>query len=173
MKSIFLDKVKPLLYWTIIFIVATAMMMYGFLKPFQFQDKVEGAYNPNLTEGHRLMWSFYSYSLFYPVFIGLFEVLGALSLFWDKTRLFGCVLLSVILTNIIIQDYIYEVSALSVAIYYQILIFILLIFEYDKIKKVIKVLFAPSKKRVSLWLLIFAFLLAILCQFLEAKLHLF
>lgn len=115
------------------------------------------------------MWSFYSYSLAYPVVIGAFEVLGGVCLVLDRTRIFGCILLTIILSNIIIQDYIYDIMALKSAIYYQVLVFIILIFDYDKVKRIVQELFKTSGRKRDLLLILVAFVIAVLFKYIEAK----
>lgn len=144
------------------------MIVYGLAKPAQFQGFAKSP-NSNLSEGHQVMWSFYSYSLAYPVVIGAFEVLGGVCLVLDRTRIFGCILLTIILSNIIIQDYIYDIMALKSAIYYQVLVFIILIFDYDKVKRIVQELFKTSGRKRDLLLILVAFVIAVLFKYIEAK----
>jgi uncharacterized membrane protein YphA (DoxX/SURF4 family) len=162
------ENIGYLFYWTIIFVVAGSMIGYGLGKPIQFQGFEKSA-NPNLSEGHQLMWSFYSYSLAYPIIIGVLEILGGLCLLLDRTRIFGCILLTIILSNIIIQDYIYEVKALNSAIYYQVLIFIILIFDHDKVRRTLQELFKTKERKKNLLLMLAAFVISILFKYIEAK----
>lgn len=75
--------------------------------------------------GMELMWAFYGYSRIYPILLGISEVGGAILLCLARTRLLGCILLTGILLNVIIQDVLYGVNegALRAAITYQIMIF--------------------------------------------------
>ncbi|MFC0343512.1 hypothetical protein [Epilithonimonas hispanica] len=162
------ENLSYLFYWVIIFIVAGSMIVYGLAKPLQFQ-RFDGADNPNLSEGHKLMWTFYSYSLAYPIIIGVFEVLGGICLLMNRTRIFGCILLTIILSNIIIQNYVYDIIALNSAIYYQVLILIIMVFDYKKVKVIISNLFKSEKNNRNIVLIILAFLIAILFKFFETK----
>ncbi len=144
------------------------MIVYGLGKPIQFQG-FDKSGDSDLSEGHQLMWTFYSYSLAYPIIIGVLEVLGGVFLLLNRTRVFGCILLTIILSNIIIQDYIYDIMALKSAIYYQILVFIILIFDYDKVKRIIKELFKTKERKRNLLLMLIAFVIAILFKYIEAK----
>ncbi|MCD9854065.1 hypothetical protein LUD75_05090 [Epilithonimonas sp. JDS] len=161
-------KISYIFYWTIIFVVAGSMIVYGISKPIQFQS-FKDSVNVNVSEGHKLMWTFYSYSLAYPIIIGVFEVIGGVSLLFSRTRIFGCILLTVILSNIIIQDYIYEIIALSSAVYYQVLISIILIFDHRKLRKVVYALFKSEKTSRNISLIIVAFLIALIFKYLETK----
>ena len=164
------NKIKYLFYWIIIFIVSGSMIVYGISKPIQFQS-FKDSVNVNVSEGQRLMWTFYSYSLAYPVIIGICEIAGGVSLLFSRTRIFGCVLLTIVLSNIIIQDYIYQITALQSAIYYQTLILILLIFDYKKVQEIAAKLFSSNNSNKNIALIILAFLVAILAKYLEAKIN--
>jgi len=162
------ETIGYLFYWTIIFVVAGSMVAYGLGKPVQFQGFEKSA-NSNLSEGHQLMWSFYSYSLAYPIIIGVLEILGGIFLLLNRTRIFGCILLTIILSNIIIQDYIYDIKALNSAIYYQVLVFVILIFDYGKVKRVVQELFKTKERKRDLLLMLIAFVISILFKYIEAK----
>lgn len=162
------ETIGYLFYWTIIFVVAGSMVAYGLGKPVQFQG-FEKSVNSNLSEGHQLMWSFYSYSLAYPIIIGVLEILGGIFLLLNRTRIFGCILLTIILSNIIIQDYIYDIKALNSAIYYQVLVFVILIFDYGKVKRVVQELFKTKERKRDLLLMLIAFVISILFKYIEAK----
>jgi hypothetical protein len=162
------ENISYLFYWIIIFVVAGSMIVYGLSKPIQFQG-FDKSINSNLSEGHQLMWAFYSYSLAYPIIIGIFEVLGGLCLLFNRTRILGCILLTIILSNIIIQDYIYDIIALRSAIYYQVLIFIILIFDYDRVKRIFQELFKTNSRKRNLLLMIIAFVISIVLKYFETK----
>lgn len=162
------ENISYLFYWIIIFVVAGSMIVYGLGKPVQFQG-FDKSGTSSLSEGHQLMWTFYSYSLVYPIIIGVFEVLGGLFLLFNRTRIFGCILLTIILSNIIIQDYIYDIMALQSAIYYQVLIFVILIFDYDKVKTLIQELFKPIPRKRNLILMLIAFVISIVLKYFENK----
>lgn len=160
-------KIINLLYWTIILIVSISMLIYGLGKPLQFSEY--RITNLKKMSGHDLMWSFYGYSILLPIIIGIFEVTGAILILFNRTRVFGCFLLSTILINIIIQDYIFEIHALGNAIYYQFLIITILCFDFRKLKKIISELFKIDKKEFSLIVIVIAFIFAFLFKYLETK----
>ena len=162
------EKIQYTIKWTIIFIVSISMIVYGVTKPIQFSD-FSNSTNVNVSEGHKIMWSFYSYSLTYPLIIGFFEILGGISLLSNRSRIFGCILLTIILSNIIIQDYIYEIVALKSAIFYQILVVIIHFFDKEKLKRVIKVLFTTSKFSKNLILIIIALIIALFVKYYETR----
>lgn len=140
------EKFEYTIKWIIIFIVSGSMIIYGIAKPFQFAGFTISA-NLNVSEGHKVMWTFYSYSLTYPIIIGIFEILGGIFILFNKSRIFGCILLTIILSNIIIQDYIYEIVALKSAIFYQVLVLILFLYNKEKLKRITLLLFSPTPKK--------------------------
>lgn len=73
------EKIQYTIKWIIIFIVSISMIIYGVTKPIQFSD-FSNSTNVNVSEGHKIMWNFYSYSLTYPLIIVFFEILGGISL---------------------------------------------------------------------------------------------
>lgn len=167
MKTI-IQKCLYTLKWTLIFIVAGSMLVYGIAKPVQFTAISPGA-NPDLSEGHIIMWNFYSYTQVYPIIIGAFEAIGGIALLFKRTRIFGCLLLSIILSNIILQDYLYEISALRSALFYQVLVFGILAFDYKRLQLVVRVLFRSDGKKRNFILLAIALILALFVKFFETS----
>lgn len=160
-------KILNLIYWIIILIVSASMMVYGLGKPLQFSGYKSA--DLNHMSGHDVMWTFYSYSMALPIIIGVFEVAGAVLILFNRTRILGCFLLSTLLVNIILQDYIYEISALGSAVYYQLLIFIILAFDSAKLKRIINELFKSDKKEFSWVIFIIALVFVAVLKFLETK----
>ena len=92
-----IDILENTISWIIVFM----MFVYGVGKIAQFNTAIEIEKTlPGLT-GMELMWAFYGYSLPFAIIIGLLEILGALLIFFKRTRLLGCILTSTILINII------------------------------------------------------------------------
>ena len=162
------ENLKYIIYWTIIFIVSISMIIYGIAKPFQFANFTSST-NINLSQGHKLMWSFYSYSLTYPIIIGVFEIIGGITLLFYRTRILGCILLTVILSNVIIQDFVYEVTALNSAIFYQVLVLIIIFFDFKKLKNILVELLKFQNKKKNLILMIIALCIALIIKYFETK----
>ena len=162
------EKVEYFVKWVVIFIVSSSMIIYGIAKPIQFSDYTNST-NLNVSEGHKIMWTFYSYSLTYPIIIGVFEILGGVSILFNKSRIFGCILLTIILSNIIIQDFIYEIVALKSAIFYQILVLIIFLFDIEKLKRIFSLLFSSTRHSKNIILLIVAFVIAFFIKYFETK----
>ncbi|TGN27258.1 hypothetical protein [Empedobacter tilapiae] len=163
------QKLIYILYWAAIFTVSISMFVYGIIKPTQFTN-MDNNINNHLPEGHRLMWSFYSFTKGYPIIIGIFEVIGAITLLFRRTRIFGCLLLTSILVNIILQDYFYEIVALNSSIFYQVLIFVILIIDRERVIEIFSKLFELKTKLKPNWILIIiSFILAIGFKFIKTK----
>ncbi|HBX62018.1 hypothetical protein EGI88_14870 [Empedobacter falsenii] len=145
------------------------MFVYGIVKPTQFTN-MDNSINNHLSEGHRLMWNFYSFTKGYPIIIGIFEVIGAITLLFRRTRIFACLLLTTILINIILQDYFYEIVALNSSIFYQVLVFVILIIDKERVIEIFSKLFELKTKLKPNWILIIiSFILAIGFKFIETK----
>lgn len=93
------------------------------------------------------MWTFYGYSKSFALTIGLIEIIGGILILVRKTRIIGCLFVSTILLNIILQDIIFEIpmGALKAAIFYQLLILIILWLNRENLIKAIKILLDTNK----------------------------
>lgn len=124
------------------YIVVLAMLAYGVGKLVQFN----GAANTNLKvsemTGMQLMWAFYGYSKPFVLTLGALEITGGILMFFKRTRLIGCLFVSTILINVILQDIFYgvNVGALRAAILYQILI--------------LSILFMNKNTIIGMWILL-------------------
>lgn len=125
------------------------MATYGAAKYIQF-DTIKN-YNGKVSEmsGHQIMWAFYGYTVAYPLIIGFFEILGAVCLLFYRTRIFGGILLSILLFNIILQDYFYEILALGSAIFFQLSIFIILYINRQRVFALVKNMFSGIQTGVK------------------------
>jgi hypothetical protein len=112
-----------LLEWSLILLVAVSMAAYGGAKVVQFDGAAQFA-DKRVSEltSMQLMWAFYGHSKPFALLIGALEVGGAGLLLLRRTRLLGCLLLTVVLSNIILQDIAFDVNrgALAAAVTYQI-----------------------------------------------------
>jgi len=168
-KKDWLDIFENAISWIVVF----AMFVYGGAKLFQFQ----GASNIDSTvselSGMELMWAFYGYSKSFAITLGVFEVIGGMLILIKKTRLLGCLFVSTILVNVILQDIFYGVhlGALKAAIFYQLLIFIILFLNKEKLLSSLNaLLFSPKMKysnKILLSKLSIAFILFVCLRIFE------
>ena len=133
-----LDIFEDAISWIVVF----AMLVYGAGKWVQFEGAT--AVNKVVSEmtGQELMWAFYGYSRAFVLTLGFLEILGGILILIKRTRIIGCLLISTILVNIILQDIYYGVNygALKAAIWYQSLILIVLWLNRAKLIQSFKIL---------------------------------
>lgn len=134
------------------YIVVLAMFAYGFGKLVQFNGAADIDMKVSEMTGMQLMWAFYGYSKPFVLTLGILEIVGGLLIFFKHTRLIGCLFLSTILINIILQDIFYRVNigALRAAILYQILIIGILYINRSKVTAIWKILVSKEKTNETL-----------------------
>ncbi len=89
-----------------------------------------------------LAWVFMGRSYGYMLFIGIAEILGAIMLLFNRTKLLGTIILISIMVNVIVFDIFFldKYGALASAIIYLTMLIIILWINNAKIIKVIKTL---------------------------------
>tara|TARA_B100000900_G_scaffold190241_1_gene161134 strand:- start:107 stop:646 length:540 start_codon:yes stop_codon:yes gene_type:complete len=132
---------------SISWVVVTAMFIYGLGKIIQFDGAVEVNKTVSEMTGMELMWAFYGYSKSFAITLGVFELIGGFLILIKKTRIIGCLITSTLLINVIFQDIYFGVhlGALKAAIFYQILILIILWLNKEKLIRGMKVLLESNK----------------------------
>ena len=134
------------------YMVVLAMLAYGFGKLVQFNGAADIDMKVSEMTGMQLMWAFYGYSKPFVLTLGALEIIGGILMLLKRTRLIGCLFVSTILINIILQDIFYGVNigALRAAIIYQILIITILYINRAKIIKIWKILINREKRDTTL-----------------------
>lgn len=91
------------------------------------------------ASGFSLAWTFMGHSYFYILFIGLFQLVGAWFLLWNKTKLLGVLILLPIMVNIIIFDIIFldVYPALANAIIVLLMLLLILFFNKEIVKDIL------------------------------------
>ena len=86
-----------------------------------------------------LAWVFMGRSYGYMLFIGLAEVIGAVLLLFNKTKLIGTLILIPIMVNVIVFDIFFldEYGALAGATLYLLMLLTIIVINKEKISKVI------------------------------------
>jgi hypothetical protein len=158
---------------SISWVLVLALFIYGFGKTIQFESSTEINKTVSQLSGQELMWAFYGYSKSYALLLGFIEIIGGVLILLKKTRLIGCILTSFIFVNVIIQDIVFSVvpGALRAAIFYQILVIIILSLNYKKVISSIKTLYivktnTENRKRTILKFLI-AFIIFVILRIFE------
>jgi len=118
----------------------------------QFDGAAEIDKTVSELTGMQLMWAFYGYSKTYAIIIGCFEIIGGLLILFKRTRVIGCLVVTTILVNVILQDFFYEVNygAFKAAMIYQSIILILLWLNKKPLFAAINELLRKSGTRQSI-----------------------
>jgi hypothetical protein len=124
------------------YIVVFAMFAYGIGKTVQFNNTVPINKTIAQMTSQQIMWAFYGYSKPFVITLGVLEVSSGILMLIRKTRILGCLFVTTILVNVILQDIFYEVNvgALRAAIIYQSLILFILWLNKDKLIQCFKIL---------------------------------
>ncbi len=95
-----------------------------------------------------LAWTFMGHSYYYILFVGIAQLIGVWFLLWNKTKLFGVLILIPIMINIIIFDIIFldVYPALANAIIVFAMLLLIMFFNKEKIINVFQVLTNFSEK---------------------------
>lgn len=135
--------------WSLRLFVCISMGIYGIAKTTQFDNPAAIHTAVKDLSGMRLMWAFYGYSKPYVMIVGGLEMLGGLMLMFNRTKLIACLLLTVILSNIILQDIFYGVNegALWSAIFYQLFIVYLLFEERARLATLFQIATARTPRQ--------------------------
>jgi uncharacterized membrane protein YphA (DoxX/SURF4 family) len=102
--------------WLLLYLrycIAFYMLVYGFDKvfkshfPFPSLEKLEQPFGQSSPQG--LLWAFMGYSTPYSTYLGLIEVLSGFLLFFRRTTALGALLTLVIMVNVAIINFSYDV----------------------------------------------------------------
>jgi hypothetical protein len=99
--------------------------------PLSWQDRLYGSFQPS-----ELFWSFYSYSYLFGCLIASFQIIGAMLLLFQRTRLVGVFILLPVLANILMMDIFYQIGN-SVVVHASIMmsgVLYFLFIEFDRLK---------------------------------------
>ena len=114
---------------------ALFVAIYGLAKPLQFVTEQRLDTPVSELTGMQLMWAFFGYTLAYPIAIGLIQVIGAVLLVFERTKLWAALLLTPVFLNIIFLDILYDVNegALFNAVLFQMVFFYIIFKERVKV----------------------------------------
>lgn len=95
------------------YVVASAMLTYGYLKIIksQFYDIPPSWFIQRTGDNSpmRMLWAFMGYSLPYTVFAGLAEAIGGVLLLWRRTTTLGALVVCAVMTNVVLLNLCYDV----------------------------------------------------------------
>lgn len=124
---------NKLLYWfsqCMIIFLSCIMFSYGIIKVFPVQMSF-----PSFTDLHtsigdmspfELIWTTFGYGKPYQVFCGFFELTGAILILFNRTRVVGLLLVLIVMFNVILLNYTYQIGVLIFSFYILIIILFLL-----------------------------------------------
>lgn len=127
--------------------------IYGLSKIFGGQFHRRGQLSPEMASraandlsGFDLAWLFFGYSQEYILFIGITQVVGALLLLANRTKILGVLLLIPVLLNIIIVDICFDIpsGATSSAIIYLVLLLLMLWFNRERVTNIWRAVTGPN-----------------------------
>lgn len=129
------------------YVVVLAMLAYGVGKWVQFNGAANTDLKVSEMTGMQLMWAFYGYSRPFALTLGVLEIAGGILMFFKRSRLIGCLFVSTILVNVILQDIFYDVNigALRAAILYQFLILCILFMNRGRLIEIWKSLIQVNR----------------------------
>ena len=124
---------KNLNAWLFVYIrycIGFYLLVYGFDKvfkshfPFPSLEKLEQPFGQSSPQG--LLWAFMGYSTTYTVYLGIIEVLSGFLLFFRRTTALGAIMALMIMINVTIVNFSYDVPvklfALHLVVYAAILL---------------------------------------------------
>ncbi|TPG45309.1 hypothetical protein [Flavobacterium pectinovorum] len=121
----------------ITYYLACVMLKYGFDKIFKIQfylPEPNTLYTPlGMLDKDILFWSTMGTSYSYTVFMGLMEVIPALMLFYNKTRILGLFILFGVLINVVFINFGFDISVKLYSLFLLLLCFLLLVPNLKKI----------------------------------------
>lgn len=124
---------NKMLYWfsrCMIIILSCIMFSYAIVKVFPVQMS-----QPSFTDLHtpigdlspfELIWTTFGYGKPYQVFCGFFELTGAVLILFNRTRIAGLFLLLIVMINVILLNYTYQIGVLIFSFYLLLVILFLL-----------------------------------------------
>ncbi|HLC82792.1 MAG TPA: DoxX family protein [Bacteroidia bacterium] len=107
------EKLKSYLFIYIRYCIGFYMLVYGFDKifkshfPFPSLGKLEQTFGESSPQG--LLWAFMGYSTSYTIFLGIIEVLSGFLLLFRRTTALGALLVLLIMINVAVINFSYDV----------------------------------------------------------------
>jgi len=158
----FLDKKKysVLFYWLLVvarYYLALQLFVYGFNKVFKWQfylPEPNTLYTPlGNVPPDLLYWSTMGISRAYTVFLGIAEVLAACLLLFRRTTLFASLLSVVILINVLVINFSFDIS---VKVYSAFLLLLAILIVSPDVKRLFCFFFSDKIKEHEKWKPVYA-----------------
>ena len=144
--------------WTSFFLI-----IYGIGKLNQFEGAKQIDVLISDASGAQIMWAFFGTTQAYPIIIGSLQIIGAILLIFNRTKLVSALLLTPLFLNIIALDILYGIDkgALLNAIIYQSIFLFIIIQQRGKIKLIFNTLILKKEETTTLGTKLIKFLIAL------------
>lgn len=138
-NSILWRVLKQSIPTTFRFFLASSFLIYGLVKIVMGQF---GAPPPEIAElngeGFTLAWTFFGYSRFYEIVIGLGEVIAALLLIIPKTKTLGAIIYFPIAVNVMLVNYCFDIGVQDLSTVLTFMCLLLLWIDRKKLFAILK-----------------------------------
>jgi hypothetical protein len=133
------------------YVLALTMLSYGLAKVLksQFPEPSPGRLVQPVGEMSPmgLLWTFMGYSTPYTVFAGLAEVVGGVLLFWRRTTIAGALLLVVVMGNVVLLNFCYDVPVKLYSTHLLVMALVLLAPDAPRLARAVLARVAPLAVR--------------------------
>ncbi len=145
-----------LFYWLRVLVryrLAIAVAAYGILKLFKLQLPFPSLSDLNTEYGYFLKWRIYylttgASAAYYEQSLGLIEIIAGLLLIFRKTALIGAGLIAILLSNIILANFAYQIGNQVYAVYLILLAFLLIAYDGSRLYRLL-VLEKPAQAAIK------------------------
>ena len=131
--------------------LALTMLSYGLAKVLksQFPEPSPGRLVQPVGEMSPmgLLWTFMGYSTPYTVFAGLAEVVGGVLLFWRRTTIAGALLIVVVMGNVVLLNFCYDVPVKLYSSHLLVMALVLLAPDAPRLARAVFARVAPLRVR--------------------------
>jgi uncharacterized membrane protein (UPF0127 family) len=154
-----ISKLRYVIEWGCRIYVFIFLFTYGAAKLFGGQFYTPSDLPPDVAimtlsqaPNFELAWTFMGRSFGYMAFIGVSEIIGAVLLLFNRTKLLGTVILITIMTNVIVFDIFFldKYGALASATIYTIMLFIILYLNKNEVIEAFKNLTKKDESDIPL-----------------------
>ncbi|MGZ4035556.1 MAG: hypothetical protein ACXVP4_11875 [Bacteroidia bacterium] len=141
-KKINYEKLNSLFFIFIRYCIGFYMLVYGFDKvfkshfPFPNLEKLEQPFGNSSPQG--LLWAFMGYSTSYSTFLGIIEVVSGFLLLFRRTVAFGALLALMIMINVVLINFSYDVPVKLFALH---IVFFIVLILYPYLRSIINFFF--------------------------------
>ena len=148
-KKINYDKVNSWFFIFLRYTIGFYMLVYGFDKvfkshfPFPSLEKLDQTFGESSPQG--LLWAFMGYSTVYSTFLGIIEVISGAFLLFRKTKAIGALLTLMIMVNVVLINFSYDVPVKLFAMH---IVFFTFLILYPNLRSIINFFFLQKETKL-------------------------